>query len=60
MGGLAIMDDEYCPVCLGHAPEFIGNTTSGQGVYLCLTCHSFYGVKTDTEDAWILGAEGLR
>ena len=54
------MDDEYCPACLGHAPEFIGNTSSGQGVYLCLTCHSFYGVKTDTEDAWILGAEGLR
>ena len=49
------MDDEYyCPVCLGHPPEFIGNTTSGQAVYLCLTCHSFYGVKTDTKDAWIL------
>ena len=61
MGGSAIVDDEYyCPVCLGHPPEFIGNTTSGQAVYLCLTCHSFYGVKTDTNNAWILGSEGLR
>ena len=48
------MDDVYCPVCMGHAPEFIGNTTSGQAVYLCPICHSFFGVETDTKDAWIL------
>ena len=48
------MDDEYCPVCLGHAPKFIGNTYGGQDVYLCLACRSFYGVETDTKDAWIL------
>lgn len=48
------MDDEYCPVCMGHAPEFIGDTDDGQAVYLCPACHSFYGVKTDTKDAWIL------
>ena len=39
---------------MGHAPEFIGKTTSRQEVYLCLTCHAFYGVKTDTNNAWIL------
>ena len=49
------MDDGYyCPVCLGHPPEFIGYTTRGQAVYLCPTCHSFYGVKTGAKDAWIL------
>lgn len=54
------MGDEYCPACLAHPSEFIGDTSGGQGVYLCLACYSFYGVKTDTKDAWILGAEGLR
>ena len=48
------MDDEYCPVCLARPSKFIGDTSSGQGVYLCLACYSFYGVETDTNNAWIL------
>ena len=48
------MGDEYCPACLAHPSEFIGDTPGGQDVYLCLACHSLYGVKTDTKDAWVL------